>query len=184
MIGQSARANGQTVPISENVPSGALRVGRPRKFVEINLDKIRSVCPKVKSVRGLQNKIYMGRAISLFNNDDPKWKWFGIGTNGVKETVLAELGRMHDIKAMHVVAMKLVENPPETSRDAISLIRAIRNGNRWSGDAIELHAEIQRTIREYRGSHPTLGGWIVASALHMATARLPRENVTVARLNS
>jgi hypothetical protein len=98
--------------------------------------------------------------------DDPdqgRFEWLidgmpeRIGTGGrlKKSTILVELGRIDDDNELIAVALKICELKPKT-RDAIAMIRRYRTGASPAGDFFDLALAIERTLRDYAATHPSI----------------------------
>jgi hypothetical protein len=80
---------------------------------------LRSLYPKVKSVRGLQEKQHQTRAVLLVM-DQPQFRWLFDPESGTcRSTILTELGRIEDDQLLVEMAAEICRRKPR-SREAAS----------------------------------------------------------------
>ena len=106
--------------VSENtIPK---KRGRPSVLTPEQKALIEKVCPELKTVKSLQNKWFRVRAVRLIR-EDPDFKWlYNRETHYMRETILAELGRVEHDADLLTLARELCELKP-TSREAVQMIR-------------------------------------------------------------
>lgn len=110
-----------TLTISENKISKNKR-GRPSIFDPDKKRILEELFPKTRTTRGLQNNFYMGRVLYLIKGDE-KFQWlFDREKSIVRQTILAELGRVKEVEDLLIMARRICELKP-TSRDGVRLIR-------------------------------------------------------------
>jgi hypothetical protein len=173
--GRAVRESGRPALISEN---SALRVrtpGRPRSFEPFTLEKLRSLYPNVTTERGLQNKYFMARACATLR-DDERFAWAL-----KREMVLTELGRIASPNGIRYLAMKLVKNPPETTREAMGIIQSLRRTKGLREGALDLSIKIRQNIKHFRRENPDIRGWDVANALNMVLGGIKQRERNAAR---
>ena len=106
--------------ISENTISK--KRGRPAALTPEQKALFERAFPELKTVKSLQNKWFMGRAIHVTRNQ-AGLEWLLGGENHfVKQTILFELGRVKHDADLLTLARDLCELKP-TSRESIYMIR-------------------------------------------------------------
>lgn len=110
-----------TLTISENKISKNKR-GRPSILDPDKKRILEELFPKTRTIRGLQNNFYMGRVLYLIKGDE-KFQWLFDREKGVvRQTILAELGRIKEVEDLLSMARQICQLKP-TSRDGVRMIR-------------------------------------------------------------
>jgi hypothetical protein len=103
--------------------------GRPKVFDSSQTAMVQQIYPDLKTNRSLQNRMYMVRAMNLLR-DSSDCKWLLDRENHViRQTILAELGRIDQDEDLLTMARKVCELRPK-ARDAILIIRTWRKSKR------------------------------------------------------
>lgn len=128
---------------------------------------LRSLYPKIKSTRGLQEKQHQTRAVLLVM-DQPEFRWlFDPETGTCRSTILTELGRIDDDGLLLEMAAEICRRKP-TSREAVAAIRRVR-GARSEPSSQRLAVKLVKTIDAYLKRYPTTTWQHVRVALIQAS---------------
>ncbi len=145
--------------------------GRPPAFAYETLGLLRSHYPDIKTKRGLQNKAYEMRALSVLKDDPQRYGWLCDieamrrgDANSYKPTILTELGRIVDEEKLKTAASEICRIKPKT-KDAVTMTRRYRTGKAASGSAVDLRNRITHTINDYLATHPDTSLQQVRAAL-------------------
>jgi len=114
---------------------------------------LRSLYPKVKSARGLQQKQHQTRAVLLVM-DQPDLRWLFDPQNGTcRTTILTELGKIDSDELLLEMAREICRRRPK-SREAVAAIRRFR-GVRDEPSSHKLTIKLIKTIDAYLKRYPT-----------------------------
>src|SRR5690348_8454476 len=132
-------------PLSENASEIKRGRGRPSKYAREDsalLGEFEQM--RGKSLRTRQTYILAGRAIRILQKDEQRFAYL---LKPVRITILAELGRFTDARAMLPVANEICVSQLNGLR-AVGLARRLRGTDR-EPSVDKLRAALQRTIKKH-----------------------------------
>jgi hypothetical protein len=155
--------------------SGRTR-GRPTIFPDAVRRQCELLFPNVKTKRGQLDIMYRQRALAVLRHE-PGLTWIfdmqGMerGDDSWRPTVLVELGKIADHDELKEAASEICRMQPESTRDAVSLVRQWRLGQR-GGDPLTLANTIIHTINDYWKRFPKMTQAEVRSAVNTALGQV------------
>lgn len=133
-------------------PARKKKPARPKSMDRALEQFLRSLYPKVKSTRGLQEKQHQTRAVLLVM-DQPEFRWlFDPATGTCRSTILTELGRIEDDGLLLEMAAEICRRRPKT-REAVAAIRRVR-GARSEPSSRQLAVKLVKSIDAYLKRYP------------------------------
>ena len=154
--------------ILENVSKNKDRRGRPKKYHFEKHDWLPKMLGDAKRCdRSKQNYINANRALEIIKGyvEQPEAvRHVILHYLKNRNTVLAELGRFDDPKALFSVAVEITRSNMPTVK-AIWFVRRMRGKSR--PDLLTLADQIRRTIETYRERHPNLSESDIVDALRV-----------------
>ncbi len=114
--------------------------------------------------RDILNKEAMQRAVSMLGTNKPNNPYIYLHSpSRIRQTILAELGRLDTAEDMRVFADTICKDKVPTGR-AVAAIRAYRLGN-GTPDADVLERKIRALIDDYVQRYPDTDGRFIGRAL-------------------